>query len=137
MAVGTNTLGLLFKIGVDDKDYLAALKRMMAENEQFATGVKEGMAAEFRKAADELDGGIKKLGSTFDQSLTQFNQFRRSISEFAGGDAVEGVVNLTRSLGPLGLAIGAVAVAATSVGLAIKGAIDAAQEIGTTSKDDF
>jgi hypothetical protein len=130
MAVGSNALGLLFKIGVDAGDAKKAI-------DDLKSSVSTGLVQGFKEGAGSASKELEKTGDAFSKLLTPLNQARRGFDEVFSGDALEGTISLTRSLGPLGIAIGGVAIAAAGLGFAIKGAIDAAQEIGTTSKDDF
>lgn len=123
MAIGTNTLGLLFKIGVDAGDAKKILDNMK-------TAAVEGFGEGIKKGAKQAEDGLEKLG-------TKLNQTRAGLENAFRGDALEGVLGLTRALGPLGLALGGIAIAAGAVAVAIKGAVDAAADIGTTSKEDF
>ena len=109
MAVGSNSLGLLFKVGVDAGDAQKAFQQLMATNSEFRKGVEEGMRAEAqafagaRTSMQATTESAKQLGVTF-------NQVRVAIGQLIGG------VTLVRAFREIAQAIG---------------------EIGTRSKEDF
>lgn len=129
MALGSNTLGLLFKIGVDSKDVSKALDEIVGSNKQLRKEIEAGMEAE-SKAVLGLRNNFENLGRTAQQA-------RAGIQQVFSGDVIEGAVTLTRAIGPVGLALAAVGAAAVAATLAVKAIVNAAEEIGTKSKDDF
>jgi hypothetical protein len=136
VALGTNTLGLLFKIGVDAKDVNAALDSIVGQNKNLRKEIEAGMEAE-SKAFLSLGDNVKNVTPEFNKLVTQANQFRRGLEEFSSGNIGAGFANLTRAAGAAGIAIGAIATAAAAAGLAIKGMLDTAEEVGTRTKEDF
>jgi hypothetical protein len=125
-----NALSLLFKIGVDPGDAQKVLDNLKAS-------FKEGLGAGAIQGSKDVEKAFKSSGDALQKFGTQAVQAGRGFQEVFGGNTIGGVANLTRAFGPFGIALAGVAVAAAGVAFAIKGAIDAAHDIGTTSKEDF
>jgi hypothetical protein len=134
MAIGSNTLGLLFKIGVDVSGVKDAFK------EGFGQGAQQGIK-DFEKTATS---SFQKIGDSAKGISTGINQATTGIRELSSGQVGAGVTNLGKSLASLGPIIGTVAVAAAAAALAAYAAVKAFQaitssaaEFGTRSKDAF
>jgi hypothetical protein len=109
MALGSNSLGLLFKVGVDAGDAQKAFQQLMATNKEFAKGVEEGMRAEAQAFAG-ANTALKATTESARQLGVTFNQVRVAIGQLIGG------LTLVRAFREISQSI---------------------EEIGTRSKEDF
>jgi hypothetical protein len=137
MAVGSNTLGLLFKIGVDASDAEKQVTGLGKVVSDLGNAFKEGFGAGAAKGAKDIETATTGVGNAFKQLITPVNQSVQGFRDIASGNFSGGFTQLARSLGPVGLAIGAAAVAAYGAVKAFEQLADVSEKIGTTSKDDF
>ena len=117
MALGSSSLGLLFKIGVDAGDAEKAFQDLMATNKEFANGVQDGVKAEMQAFAG-VGTAIRGTSADFNRAVTQVNEFRRGIQDISSGNVFGAITSMGRAMGGVGLAISA-ALAALAVQAAI------------------
>jgi hypothetical protein len=120
MAIGSSTLGLLFKIGVDTSAIGSAFKEGLFD------GAIKG-SKDFEKSASTA---LERVGNSLQRTRSGFE-------ELIGGDVLEGTIRLSRQFGVLAVGLGAVAVAGLAVKKSIEGILDVADKVGTDSKEDF
>jgi hypothetical protein len=134
MAVGNNSLALLFKIGVDATDAQKQLTGITKLASDIGTAFKQGLSEGATKGAQDFEkattGALQRIG-------TSLQQTRSGLENLFQGDVLEGTTQLVRQFGVLAVGLGAVAVAGLAVKKSIEGIIDVADKIGTDSKDDF
>jgi hypothetical protein len=134
MAVGSNSLALLFKIGVDASDAQKQLTGITKLATDIGTAFKQGLSEGATKGAQDFEkattGALQRIG-------TQLQQTRSGLENLFQGDVLEGTTQLVRQFGVLAVGLGAVAVAGLAVKKSIEGIIDVAEKVGTDSKDDF
>jgi hypothetical protein len=127
MAVGSNSLALLFKIGVDAGD---AQKEITSLTTAFKDGLGKGALQGVKDFEKQASGAFERVGQSLQQT-------RSGLENLFRGDVLEGTTQLVRQFGVLAVGLGAVAVAGLAVKKSIEGIIDVADKIGTDSKDDF
>jgi hypothetical protein len=143
MAVGSNTLGLLFKIGIDPGDSKNQLQALEKELDQLAKtnfetlkkafsdlrdlgkGVFEGGKQAWKdfwsgaeEGAQRTSEGLKKVTESSKGLNTALNQATSGLRELSSGDIGSGIVNLGKSFVSLGPAIGTVLIGLGAVALA-------------------
>jgi hypothetical protein len=127
MAVGSSTLGLLFKIGVDTS---GAQKEVNSLTSAFKDGLGKGAAQGVKDFETAATGAFHRVG-------TALNQTRSGLESLFHGDVIGGTTQLGRQFGVLAVGLGAVAAAGLAVKKSIEGILDVAEKVGTDSKEDF
>jgi hypothetical protein len=134
MAVGSNSLALLFKVGIDTGDAQKQVTSLGKVLSDLGTAFKQGLGEGATKAAKDFEqattGALEKVG-------TALNQTRSGLENLFRGDVLEGTTQLARQFGVLAVGLGAVALAGLAVKKSIEGIIDVADKVGTDSRDDF
>src|SRR4029077_15133252 len=143
MAIGSNTLGLLFKVGVDASDAEKMFRQLMANNKEFAQGVEEGMKAELRASLGAAQG-LEKVSSSARETVTHATALNNAFKNIAQGNFGSAISNIGRALAsgnPLMIAFVAavvgLGVAILSAKKLIDGLVDAAHDVGPNSRDNF
>jgi hypothetical protein len=137
MAVGSNTLGLFFKIGVDSKDAQKELSGWRKLLDDIGKGFVDGLGQGAAKGAKEAANALQDTQRSLKGLQTQVDQMRTGFEALTRGDVVQGVTSLSRIFGPMAVAIGAVALAGVAAAKGIEAVVDAADKVGTDSKEDF
>jgi hypothetical protein len=134
MAIGSNSLALLFKIGVDASDAEKQLAGLGKVASDIGTAFKQGLGEGAVKGAKDFEqattGALQRVGNSLQQT-------RSGLENLFRGDVLEGTTQLVRQFGVLAVGLGAIAAAGLAAKKSIEGILDVAEKVGTDSKEDF